>query len=70
MYSKVKGTNDVLMEDAKRLSSIEAFLKRVVSVYGFEEIRVPILSQNFPNLIHYIVNHAILYHYDLLRLRK
>lgn len=50
MYSKVKGTNDVLMEDAKRLSSIEAFLKRVVSVYGFEEIRVPILSQT--ELIH------------------
>ncbi|MCR5741431.1 MAG: histidine--tRNA ligase [Gammaproteobacteria bacterium] len=50
MYTKIKGTNDVLMEDAKKLSSLEEYLKRIVMLYGYEEIRVPILAPT--ELIH------------------
>ena len=50
MYTKVKGTNDVLMEESKKLSTLEHYLKQIVSLYGYEEIRVPILSPT--ELIH------------------
>ena len=50
MYTKVKGTNDVLMEESKQLSSLEHYLKQIVSLYGYEEIRVPILAPT--ELIH------------------
>ena len=50
MYTKVKGTNDVLMEDSKKLSILEHYLKQIVTLYGYEEIRVPILAPT--ELIH------------------
>ena len=50
MFTKIKGTNDVLMEDAKKLSSIEEYLKRIAMLYGYEEIRIPILAPT--ELIH------------------
>ena len=50
MYTKVKGTNDILCKDAKLLSSLEYCLRHVVSLYGFEEIRIPILTST--ELIH------------------
>lgn len=50
MYTKVKGTNDILPVDARKLFSLEYYLRQVVSLYGYEEIRVPILTQS--ELIH------------------
>jgi len=46
MYTKVKGTFDVLPETARKMSSLEHYLKQVASLYGFQEIRVPILSNS------------------------
>ena len=50
MYTKVKGTYDLSPEEAKKLASIEHFLSQVVSLYGYEELRVPILETS--ELIH------------------
>lgn len=50
MYTKIKGTSDILPEKAKQLSTLEAYLKDVVSLYGFEEIRTPIIESS--ELIH------------------
>ncbi len=50
MYTKVKGTYDLSPEEAKKLASIERFLSQVVSLYGYEELRVPILESS--ELIH------------------
>ncbi|MBP5342661.1 histidine--tRNA ligase [bacterium] len=50
MFTKVKGTYDLLPKDAKKLSHIENYLKEVASLYGYQEIRVPILASS--DLIH------------------
>ena len=50
MYTKVKGTIDFLPEQSKKLTSLENYLKDVASLYGYQEIRVPILS--YSELIH------------------
>lgn len=50
MFTKVKGTYDILPKDAKKVSSLEFYLRQLVSLYGYEEIRVPILVTT--DLIH------------------
>lgn len=50
MYTKIKGTKDIYGKEAEKLSYIEYCLRRIASIYGFEEIRVPILSST--ELIH------------------
>ncbi len=46
MFTKVKGTFDLLPEDAGKIAELENWLRRVASIYGFNEIRVPILSNS------------------------
>lgn len=50
MFTKVKGTYDLLPEESKKYTYIEGFLRDISTLYGFEEIRVPILSS--AELIH------------------
>ena len=50
MFTKVKGTMDLLPEDAKKTAVLENYLRSVAELYGFQEIRVPILSDS--GLIH------------------
>ncbi len=44
MYTKVKGTQDFLPEQAKKLTGLENYLRDIASLYGYSEIRVPILQ--------------------------
>ena len=44
MYTKVKGTQDFLPEQAKKIAMLENYLRDIASLYGFSEIRVPILQ--------------------------
>ena len=50
MYTKVKGTYDLLPSESRKYSYIEDFLKDTASLFGYEEIRVPILATS--DLIH------------------
>lgn len=50
MYTKIKGTNDFLPEKAKQLTTVEHYLRDVVNLYGYEEIRTPIIEST--DLIH------------------
>lgn len=50
MYTKVKGTYDLSPEESKRMAAIESFIAQVVTIFGYEELRVPILASS--DLIH------------------
>jgi len=50
MFTKVKGTYDLFGKDATKVAQLENYLREVASLYGFEEIRVPILAST--ELIH------------------
>ncbi|HMN01343.1 MAG TPA: histidine--tRNA ligase [Geobacter anodireducens] len=45
MITGIKGFNDILPGDVERWQHIEATARRVFSLYGFSEIRIPILEK-------------------------
>lgn len=44
MYTLVKGTNDVILNEAEKFSYIENMLYNLASLYNFKEFRTPILE--------------------------
>ena len=44
MYSLVKGTHDVILDEADRYSAVEYVLTATAKLYGYREFRTPILE--------------------------
>lgn len=44
MFNLVKGTHDVILDEAQQYSYIETLLERVAEMYGYSEFRTPVLE--------------------------
>lgn len=44
MFNLVKGTHDVILDDARKYSYIEVVLERAAELYGYKEFRTPIIE--------------------------
>ena len=44
MFNLVKGTHDVILDEAQQYSYIETLLARVAEMYGYSEFRTPVLE--------------------------
>lgn len=44
MFNLVKGTHDVILNDARKYSYIEAVLEKTSELYGYKEFRTPIIE--------------------------
>lgn len=44
MFNLVKGTHDVILDEARQYSYIESVLSRVAEIYSYQEFRTPILE--------------------------
>ncbi|HOP57753.1 MAG TPA: ATP phosphoribosyltransferase regulatory subunit, partial [Bacillota bacterium] len=44
MITKIKGTHDILPDEAKKWEDLEHVIRQVSRIYNFQEIRVPIFE--------------------------
>ena len=44
MFNLVKGTHDVIIDEARKYSYIETVLTKVAELYNYKEFRTPILE--------------------------
>ncbi len=44
LIQKVKGTQDILSEESAKWQKIENEIRNICHIYGFKEIRVPIIE--------------------------
>lgn len=46
MFSVVKGTHDVILEEATKYSYVEEVLTKIATLYNYKEFRTPIIESN------------------------
>lgn len=44
MFNLVKGTRDIILEDAQKFTYVENLLSKIAEIYGFNEFRTPIME--------------------------